>query len=377
MKRKSLLMLGLSLVLSLALAGTLFVQPAAAAPAPKDVYIDVNPGTSTPGGIVPDYNHPANHATYLYTITDGQQVNDTIPVQICMTGSSYADWTSLDVGVSPDGGGGSLPGVTLPGNETFLATATPPDCRNVNISIASGALNLADPSVSENFTLNFHMADANPVPANGNNKPQANFADVKNFHIMVTVLPAPPGSNVSCFLTDSSGLFLTDCGGSSVTESGSNDGRFTIVTNNKKGIVVATNPGQFYYNFVWKNTTGTEQTVTVKFARTGVTAQGTQAIHSAVFNEYLSTVNPVIFDEANSNGIPDGKDDNVSSVVVPAGSSLLVTYHLIWDDLGLSVPAGLAPSCEAANQIMSITGTVSGEGIPSETCTSGALGYRK
>jgi hypothetical protein len=351
----------------------LFVQPAMAA---KNVYIDVDPGTSTPGNITPDYNGAENMATYAYTVYDGQAVNDTIPLQICMTGSEPG-WTSIDIGYSPEGGGGILPGVTLPGNETFYVTATTPDCRNVNISIDSGALNLDDPLVSQNFNFNFHMDGANEEPNNGSYKPKIAFADVKNFHIKVTVLPVPPGSNVSCFLTDSSGLFLTNCSGSSVTESGSNDGRFTIVTNNKKGIEVATNPGQFYYNFVWKNTTGTEQTVTVDFNRTGVTAQGTQAIHSAVFNEYLSTVNPVIFDEANSNGIPDGKDDNVSSVVVPAGSSLLVTYHLIWEDLGLSVPVDLAPSCEAANQSMSIAGTVSVAGLPPETCTSGAMGYRK
>lgn len=367
MNRKSLLMLGLSLVL----AGTLFVQPAMAA---INVGIDVNPGTSTPGGIIPDVS--GVNAVYNYTIYDGQAVNDEIPVQICMTGSAGTGWTSIDVDFSSPSP--NLPGVTVPGNETFLVGASLPDCRNVNISIASGALNLADPSVSEIFTSNFHMSDANPVPSSGSDKPKANYADVKNFQINVVVLPTPPGSNVSCFLTDSSGLFLTDCSGSLVNQSGSeDDGRFTIVTNNKKGIEVATNPGQFYYNFVWKNTTGAEQTVTVDFTRTGVMAQGTQAIHSAVFNEYLSTVNPVIFDEANSNGIPDGKDDNASSVVVPAGSSLLVTYHLIWEDLGASVPVDLAPSCETANQIMSIAGTVSGAEIPSETCTSGALGYRK
>lgn len=74
------------------------------------------------------------------------------------------------------------------------------------------------------------------------------------------------GSNVSCFLTNSDGAFLADCDGVLVTESGSDEGRFAIVVN-KKQIGVATNPGQFYYNLIWHNTTGAQQTVDVEFER--------------------------------------------------------------------------------------------------------------
>jgi hypothetical protein len=181
---------------------------------------------------------------------------------------------------------------------------------------------------------------------------------------------------VSCFLTDSSGLFLTDCTAALVTNSGSANGRFAIVSN-KKGIQVATNPGQFYYNFVWLTATGSEQTVDVSFNRLGVVPNGAQAIHAAVFNGYLSTVNTPAFDEANSNGIPDGKDDQALGIVVPAASSLLVTYHLTWPDLGDSVPEGCALTCEQAKQLIEVTGTVSGDGIQTESCTSSALGYKK
>ena len=338
----------------------LFVQPAMAL---KNVYIDANPSTSEPGGISPDIN--GVNAVYNYTVYDGESITDTIPVALCMTGYETG-WTSIDVSFGSTSG--PLNGVTLPADQTFLPGATP-DCRLLNIQIATGPLS------EGNYSANFNLDGDNPIPDTGNSKPKVTFADVNNFHISVEVLPAV-GSDVSCFLTDSSGMFLMDCEGALVTESGSEDGRFAIVAN-KKGIQVATNPGQFYYNFVWLNTTGSEQTVDVTFDRTGVIHHGAQAIHSAVFNGYLSTVNPPVFDEANSDGIPDGTDDEALNIVVPEESSLLVTYHLTWADRREPVPVDCALNCEEANQLIEITGTVSGSGIETESCTSSALGYKK
>ena len=177
-------------------------------------------------------------------------------------------------------------------------------------------------------------------------------------------------------MTDSGGLSLTDCEGAWVTESGSEDGRFAIVAI-KKGIEVATNPGGFYYNLIWRNTTGSNQTVDVDFDRTGVIPNGAQAIHSAVFSSALSELNPADFNGTNINGIPDGTDDQALGLFVPAGYSLLVTYHLKWAGKGDPVPGGIALTCEEANQLIEVTGTVSGTGITTESCTSGALGYKK
>jgi hypothetical protein len=310
---------------------------------------------------------------YNYTIHDGQSVSDTIPVQVCMTGSSSDDWTSIVVGFGAVNG--SLNGVTVPADQTFLSTTPVQDCRDLNIQIDTGVLTLADPNVAENFAGNIGLGDSNPAPATGPHKPSVTFADIKNIHIKIEVLPAQ-GSNVSCYLTDSEGIFLKDCSGAFVTESASDDSRFAIVAN-KKVIEVATNPGQFYFNFIWLNTTGADQTVTATFDRIGVVAHGMQAIHSAVFNGALSAIAPPAFDEANANGIPDGHDDVAEDVLVPAGSSLLVTYHLSWAGLGSPVPAGCAGTCAAANQLLQVTGTVSGTGITSESCTAIAYGFKK
>jgi len=346
----------------------LSVQPAVAA---ETVNVNVNPNTSAPGGIVPDVN--GVNAVYDYTVYDGGVVNDSIPVQVCMTGSSSADWTSIVVTFGTVNG--NLNGVAVPADQLFVSSASTPDCRNLSIQINTGALNLNDPNVAQNFNAVISMADSNPMPSNGSNKPNVDFADIKNFHIKVHVLPLQ-GSNVSCYLTDSEGIFLKDCNGSLVTQSGSDDGRFAIVAN-KKLVEVATNPGQFYFNFIWTNTTGVDQTVSVAFERTGVDAHGMQAIHSAVFNGYLATINPGAFDEANANGIPDGHDDVAENIVVPAGSSLLVTYHLTWAGLGSPVPNGCAGTCGQANQLLMVKGTVSGAGITSESCTAAAYGFKK
>lgn len=348
------------------LASFLFMQPAMAG---KNVNIDVNPSIST-GGV--NYGVNGVVATYQYTIYDGQSVNDTIPVQICMTGYETG-WNSLAITFGNQAG--PLPGVTAPSDENFLGNAATPDCRNGQITIASGALNLTNPNLSQNFNANFSLSDDNPNPSGTANKPQAVFADIKNIHIQVTVLPQQ-GSNVSCFLTDSEGNFLKDCAGTPVTESGSDDGRFAIVAN-KKQIEVATNPGQFYYNLIWHNTTGAAQTVNVVLARTGLSSKGRQALHAAVFNGYLNPLTQAEFDEANENGIPEGNDDAVNGISVPAGSSLLVTYHLEWTGLGAAVPANCAGTCATANQEAAVTGTVSGTGITTEACTAKAYGYKK
>jgi hypothetical protein len=336
--------------------------------AAKTVNTDVNPSSST-GGV--NYNIDGVNAVYQYTIYDGQAVNDTIPVQVCMTGSETG-WTSI--GVTFGTQAGPLPGVTPPAIQTFLSSATIPDCRTVSITIATGALNLTDPNVTQNFNANFNLSDTSPQPSTGSNKPQVSWTDVKNYQIKVTVLPAT--SNVSCFLTDSEGNFLTKCDGTPVTESGSDEGRFAIVAN-KKNIEVATNPGQLYYNLVWFNSTGSAHTVNVNFSRTGLSPQGRQAIHAALFNGYMDPMTQTDFAAANEYGVPEGSDDKVLGINVPAGNSLLVTYHLEWTGVGLTVPLGCTNNCDDANQTASVTGTVSGTGITAESCTATAYGYKK
>ena len=351
----------------LALTGILLAGEAQAA---RNVDIRVTTSDST-GGVNTALVQNGVTATYQYTVYDGQSVNDTIPVQICMV-AHEADWTSLKVTFGNQAS--NLPGVTPPADQTFYNGSALPDCRSVSIQIATGALTLSDSAVGQNFNANFSLSDVSPNPNNGSNRPQGMFTNVHNVHIKVAVLPAV--GSVSCFLTDSEGNFLNNCSGTPVSESGSDDGRFAIVAN-KRNIEVATNPGQFYYNLVWYNATGSSQTVDVNMARTGLAQKGRQALHAAIFNGYLDPMTPADFAVANEYGVPDGSDDKVHGVTVPAGSSLLVTYHLEWTGLGATVPSGCAGNCGSANQRAAVTGTVSGSGITDETCKAEAFGYKK
>ena len=61
----------------------------------------------------------------------------------------------------------------------------------------------------------------------------------------------------------------------------------------------------FYYNFIWVNTTGNDQTIDVDFVREGVAPKGAQAIHYAVFSTDLVPLDTSVFDQTNVNGTPD------------------------------------------------------------------------
>jgi hypothetical protein len=262
--------------------------------------------------------------------------------------------------------------VTVPALAAFASPVTPPSCQTKTIQINTGPLTLANPAIAQNFNANINIQSDKEDPKNL----KVNLTGQDEVQIKVTVLPA--AVNTSCYLTDSSGNFLSDCDGTLASASGSDVGKFAIVAN-KKNIEVATNPGQFYFNLVWHNTTGGPQTVNAKFFRTGVLPNGAQALHAAVFSGYLGSLTTTEFDQANSIGKPEGKDDNVTGILVPAGSSLLVTYHLDWAGLGAAVPSGCATTCPTANQLIQVTGQVinaTSTAVVGE-CTAKAYGYRK
>lgn len=320
--------------------------------------------------------HPSNMGNnwvYGYSITDGGSVSDTLPIQICVTAQNRT-WNSFTLEFGPSGMGGNLTNTQVPKPTdvtfNFVDSDTLPDCQNRNISITTGPLVLTDPNVAETFSKLFNIG----VKSNDPNPFTINLGQTSdNIHIFINVLPV--GSNISCFITDSSGNFLTNCAGETVDESGSNDGRFAIVANSKKNVAVSTNPGQFYYNVLWKNNTGSSQTVAVSFERNGVNPKGAQAIHAWAFAPPFSGVTVDNFNAVNE-GIPGGSDDQIENIVVPNGWTLWVSYHLEWS--GLGGPANhIATGCGNASQQFAVTATVSGTGITSESCTAGALGYRK
>lgn len=345
------------LVFLLALA---FSTTATWAAGPPSVDVAVTAQTSTPGGVVPDIGGMgnANVSTYSYQITTGASITDSLPIQLCTTSTPTAAGTGypLTLHFAPQGLGGNLPDVTVPADVTFTADG----CQTVSINLNTGAL------ADGNYNQNISIQDSSATPSNTH----VGF-DHSVIHIKVTVTST---SSVTCFTTDSDFNFLVDCAGNSVTSGSA--GVFTIVTN-KKSIEVATNPGQFYYNLLYTNGSGADQTVTVTFTRSGVNPNGTQAIHAMVFSSFpvLSATN---FDAVNS-AIPSGADDKLEGVTVPSGWTLWVDYHLEWAGLGAPAPAGIATSCSTANQNFSVIGTVTlvSDGTLLGSCTAGGVGYKK
>lgn len=349
---------------------------AAPTPGPSITYEETGM-QSTPGGISPSSNNGSY--TYQYTISDGDSITDTIQVEFCLTNVTQDEerpWQSVTFSFSAPSGG--LPGVSQPANIAFA-----PDqeggglpavaCKTANISINTGVLTLTDPNVAEEKAANLNVSAAG-LPGN----PQGTSLSPNNppnIHIKVSILPAQ--SSTSCYITDSSGVLLAKCDGTPVAESGSDEGRFAIVTNRKE-IGVATNPGQFYYNVVWLNSTGAPQVVDVNFQRDGVNHKGAQAIHAAVFEPVFGGVTPDAFELVNGE-IPGGSDDTIAGIEVPAGWTLWVNYHLDWDGLGKPLPLNCTGDCEWANpsgQGFTVSATITG-GSVSEVCESGAWGYKK
>jgi hypothetical protein len=271
------------------------------------VQISVNsaPQASSPGGVNPALN--GNATFYEYTITDGGSVSDGISVQFCLTGEGATTWASFQVQIGNDGNGGNLPGVTYPANVTFTSAETVPAtnlpvCKTSTIQIATGPLTLTDPQTAQLFTKTIKISAESPNPSTGNSKPQVNWLGSTIIHIKVLVNPAT--SNISCFITDSSGNFLTKCDGSLSDQSGSDAGRFAIVAN-RRGIEVSTNPGQFYYNVLYFNSGSTPITVNVTFSRSGVDPKGTQAIHAALFAPPFSGITQDGFNDVNDGTVTE------------------------------------------------------------------------
>lgn len=320
---------------------------------------------------------------YQFTVSDGDSLVATLPVEFCLETITQGTVTWQSVTYKFAVSAGNLPNVTVPGDVAFTRAAdgsSVPICKTANITIATGALTLLDPAIAENKNRNINISVSGASSnENGHSKLNLNPNNPPNIHIKVAIQPRATHA-ANCYMTDSSGAFLADCVGTPVTASGSYDGRFAIVTN-KKNTAVSTNPGQFYYNVTWENTTGSAQTVSVSFVREGVNPKGAQAIHAAVFEPMFGGVTPAQFEMVND-AIPGGSNDAIQGIVVPAGWTLWVNYHLEWDGLGATLFSTCTSNCtdaEAAGAAFQIVATITGaagSGIE-ETCDSGAFGYKK
>jgi hypothetical protein len=366
-----------ALLAALVAAMWISASPGRATPPPTApaATFGILPGTSSPLGMSatqPDPN--AGIYVYTYTVTSGDALSDTIPLSVCLDALSNPDSIPWSDQVEVSNIAGDFAGdVSSSGSPWSFdsTTSTVGGCETGSLTIAvpAGVLTTVGDNV---YTTNVLFDTINGSPNSGPTKLKDGFDTPKHIQIRVNVRAADI-SRITCFMTDSDGNVLSKCDGSPANQSGEQDGTFAIVTNahNKS---VATNPGQFYYNLLWRNDTGSQQIVKVNMILTGLVAQGAQAVHWLTFP--TNGGGAPGFDQV-IDGNPAGATGSIKNVLVPAGDTLYVTYHLEWK--GLGSPAPTTNSCgDSANVKVKVVGTVTfGSPTTIDTCTAGAFGYLK
>ena len=325
--------------------------PASGAPPVKDTLVVT--GLTDSAGFTPSVNPADNQYHYATTACAGSSVADTIPVDLDLSNDNSLGSTFT---VTLKAVGQIASSVTVDGPFTMTAPSSATGHAYVNTTALSAP---------NNYVFNVQI-DANP--SNGVTLQHATL------HVLVHVInctgPPPP----SCFLTDSSGLFLTDCSGNEV-ESG---GEFLIIANQKK--ITATNPGQFYYNFVWTNETGGPVTFTsLGLVGTNVLPTGANSVHVLIYDASSFIAN---FDDVNTSGVPCGTNGAVckTPITVPNGDTLWLTWHVAYSGLKLVAPLDLKPlsACPAVaisgDATISMSATLSGD-ITVGPCSASANGY--
>src|SRR5438067_1358730 len=349
--------------LTLALGLVLSPKAHAAGGPPKDI-ITVTAQNST-NGVVPTSPQPFPRTWfYVICIPSGGNLSDTLHIHFTDTDNNSTTGEIATISFGAVGNPNLTSGITVP--SSILLDDTTNTTGDVDVPLSKSGL--ADGTYHANLQISV--------------SPPGSFTITHdNIHIQVTVGGAcNPSSEISCFFTDSNFLDLTDCSGASVTSN--TGGRFQIVTNAKK-IATATNPGQFYYNMLWSNTTGSDQTVTVNLTAIGLAPSNTdsllhpiaQAAHAYFFDTATGFTDPLAdWNFVNSFGQKCGPS-GPCTLTVPANDTLFVTWHLVWTGIGHNATSILT-GCANANAPISATGGVIGTNI-SETCTADALGYRK
>lgn len=344
------------------------------ATAPGKDSLTVAAQTSTPLGVVPFIpgNGPDQHNWfYFYTcVPAGGTLTDTIPVAFTLNNTNGTSGQSTTIQF-----------FNVAGSSALVSSITPP----LDFGITDNGITQT-PSIAINFTAPLS------VPPNGNvydanvqirsTDPNRVQLDHDVIHIRVHVKDSCPAGGAVCFFTDSSFGALLDCSGVALPITSSSGGTFAIVVNAKNRIV-ATNPGQFYYNLIWTNDTGFPHDITLDLSKTDSTlsTMGTNSVHAHVFESaQVSLSSPLVsqFDVVNTDGTPCGATGSTckATVTVQPNQILWVTWHLAYAKIG-QPSSTVSPGACPGTEIISATCTVKDGDTALTTCTALASGYLK
>ena len=342
--------LGLLVILISALAVS-----QAAMGAPSKDNLNVTAETSS-GGLAPTI--PGNSQTQWFypdiSVCSGGELTQTFTVDVSLTNDNGSTPQSTTITLNPTGSLSAYASVSPNGfsvNDDGAVTSV-----TVTLTIPAAALQ------DGHYSLIVHVASSNP-----------NRVAIAHDNIQIGVVVGGLCADaIVCYFTSSDFTDLVDCSGNPV--SASSGGTFQIVPNKKKSAVVATNPGQFYYNLLWTNSSASARTVTASFVGTNLTNTGANSVHALTFAAGF-TQDLTSFEMVNENGTPCGPS-GPCTITVPGGQTLWVTWHVAWAGVGGS-SLGISASCPG-NQLMSAVGTLT-DSLSNVigTCEADATGYLK
>jgi len=308
---------------------------------------------STAHGVNPSGSPKSKQWLYVICLPSGGTLSDTLPISCQGQNTSGDPGDSTTVSFTDTGDD-----LGITGTGSFMMSDTDDVTRNIVLN-KSG---LADGTYNANVQIS--------VP------PGDNFAVTHDSIRIQVVVGRCKVPQMTCWFTDSDYNNLFNCDMQEVT--GDSGGTFQIVKN-ARGKVAATNPGQFYYNMLVPNTTGSDQTVTVDLSATGLSSHGAQAVHAASFDPDSGFPAETDWLYVNSSGAPCGPTGGCT-MTIPEGQVLFVTWHLAFGSTGSQAPSVWNNICGAINNpSVSATGGV----IPmapstlSGSCTANAAGYLK
>jgi hypothetical protein len=336
------------------LIAALAVSQAAMGTPSKD-NLNVTAKTSS-GGMIPTIPGNAQNQWFYpdISVCSGGGLTQTFTLDVSLTNDNGTTPQSTTITLNPTGSLSAYASVSPNGftvnDDGAVTTVT------VTLTIPAAAL------PDGQYSLIVHVASSDPSKV-------AIAHD--NIHIGV-VVGGLCADAIVCYFTSSDFVDLVDCSGNPVSTS--SGGTFQIVPNKKKGAAVATNPGQFYYNLLWTNSTAIAQTVTASFAGANLTNTGANSVHALTFAAGF-TQDLSAFELVNSDGTPCGPS-GPCTITVPAGQTLWVTWHVAWAGIGGST-AGISASCPG-NQPISAVGTLT-DSLSNVigTCEADATGYLK
>jgi hypothetical protein len=282
------------------------------------------------GGFTPATNSSGNAWVYAYERACNLPFIDTLNVdfKIENTGTAYGPY---DIGLRENPNASLL--------ESYLLTALPstytlipsPPTSAITFSVSEGTTVSAKIKVQSTTSLapgDYLLTLAISYDSSSLKGPTTG-ADIKFIHVTIHVNKCE-ASVPSCFFTSSEGLFLENCDGEPVSKS--TGGTFEL-NNKKNGPVVATNPGQFYYNYIWTNDGPAVDVEIQTVAPENLVPHGANALHAYTFDTSGFTQNLDSFNMVNHDGTPCGPS-GPCTIHIGVGETLWVTWHLEYANVG-------------------------------------------